>query len=76
MPELIAICTYCNKQCEPIILDEGYGFTEAWGITTNHHDYITASICCHEDIIDPFGNLITVQQVQEYINQFKAEQFI
>jgi len=43
-------CEDCGEQCDVIKVDEGIGWTEAWGVRSCHHDYQWVSDCCHAGI--------------------------
>jgi hypothetical protein len=39
-------CDTCNKCCDLVYEDCGFGTTEAWGYVTNHEDWQWRSRCC------------------------------
>ncbi len=46
------ICSACGEECRAIEIDEGIGFTEAWGIPDNDVRLCVVSDCCEAEFED------------------------
>jgi hypothetical protein len=46
------ICPDCQEESTVIAIDDGYGLTEAWGVTNLHEDWVRVSNCCKAEIDD------------------------
>jgi hypothetical protein len=49
---MTAICPACGEECGVKADDQGYGWTEAWGIWKNDVRIVPVSDCCEEVIED------------------------
>lgn len=43
------ICSACGEECRAIEIDEGVGYTEAWGIPHNDVHLVIVSDCCEAE---------------------------
>lgn len=50
-------CSCCQKECKGKTIDEGIGHYEFWGEKGIHHDYVTVSDCCEEEILESDPNI-------------------
>ena len=50
-PEM-CLCPECLQEALVVVIDEGIGLTEAWGVKNIHHDYIRISQCCKIEVYD------------------------
>jgi hypothetical protein len=46
------ICSECGEECTPVEIDEGFGLTEAWGITRDDVRLVLVSDCCEAEFED------------------------
>ena len=49
-------CGYCEEPCDPIYIEDGYGYTEFWGRPSFHQHQSWVSDC-HEDTLYRDGEL-------------------
>jgi len=61
-----AICESCGNDCIAKVVDNGIGSYEYWGSWGTDVRLAVESNCCDADCIDEKGNIITVDDVEEY----------
>ena len=45
------VCSCCNKECNPIVIDDSYGY-EYGSISSTHKDVHVVSDCCEAPIVN------------------------
>ena len=60
-------CTYCGKECSPVIEDDGIGNYEYAGSKGVHHDYYVVSDCCGEAVEDECKNPVGILDCKEKV---------
>lgn len=45
------VCSCCNKECNPIVRDDSYGY-EYGSISSTHKDVYVVSNCCEAPIVN------------------------
>ena len=46
------VCSCCNKECNPIVIDDSFGY-DYGSISATHKQYTIVSDCCEAEVITP-----------------------
>ena len=46
------VCSCCNKECNPIVIDDSFGY-DYGSIIATHKQYTIVSDCCEAEVITP-----------------------
>ena len=46
------VCSCCNKECNPIVRDDSFGYNIG-SISSTHNQYTIVSDCCEAEVITP-----------------------
>lgn len=62
---MIGICTECGQSAIVRKVDNGIGWTEAWGVRSKHEDWDAETQCCDAPALHEDGSPITVWDIDE-----------